>query len=55
MQYQNNKQCFFWKVAVVLDDFKVMESSFQILGRATDKAHLPGLNLVLETKSCLET
>lgn len=38
---------FFWKVAIVLDDFKVMGSSLQILDAVTEKARLPKLNLVL--------
>ena len=38
-------------VAIALDDFKVMGSSFQTLGAATEKACLPELNLVLGTIS----
>ena len=44
-------ECF-WKVAIVSDVFKVMGSSFQTLGAATEKAHLSKLCLVLGTISC---
>ena len=43
---------FFQKVAIVSDVFKVMGSSFQTLGAATEKAHL--LSLVLGRISCCE-
>ena len=36
------------------DVFKVMGSSFQTLGAATEKARLPKLSLVLGTISCCE-
>ena len=45
---------FFRKVAIVSDVFKVMGSSFQTLGAATEKACLPKLCLVLGTISCCE-
>ena len=45
---------FFQKVAIVLDVFKVMLSSFQTLGAATKKACLPKLSLVLGTINCCE-
>ena len=45
---------FFWKIAIVSDVFKVMGSSFQTLGAATEKACLLKLNFVLGTISCCE-
>ena len=45
----------FLKEAIVSDAFKVMTSSFQTLGAATEKAHLSKLSLVLGTISCCET
>ena len=38
---------FFRKVAIVSGVFKVMVSSFQTLGAATEKERLPKLSLVL--------
>ena len=35
---------FFQKIAIVSDAFKVMGSSFQTLGAATEKTRLPKLN-----------
>ena len=45
---------FFRKIAIVSDVFKVIGSSFQTLGTATEKARLPKLNFVLGTISCCE-
>ena len=45
---------FFWNVVIVSDVFKVMGSSFQTLGAATEKARLPKLSFVLGTISCCE-
>ena len=41
-------------MAIVSDVFKVMGSSFQTLGAATEEARLPKLSLVLGTISCCE-
>ena len=49
-----NKYVFYWKIAIVSDVFKVMGSSFQTLGAATEKARLPKLSFVLGTISCFE-
>ena len=43
---------FVRKIAIVSDVFKVIGSSFQTLGAATEKAYLPKLSLVLGTISC---
>ena len=40
------------KKAIVSDVFKVIGSSFQTLGAATEKARLPKLSFVLGTISC---
>ena len=45
---------FLWKVALGSDDLIGIGSWFQIVGAATEKAHLPILNLVFRQKSCLE-
>ena len=45
---------FFRKIAIVSDVFKVIRSSFQTLGAATEKACLPKLSFVLDTISCCE-
>ena len=45
---------FFRKIAIVSDVFKVIGSSFQTLGAATEKACLPKLSFVLSTISCPE-
>ena len=45
---------FFWNVVIVSDVFKVMGSSLQTLGAATEKARLPKLSFVLGTISCCE-
>ena len=37
---------FFWKTAIVSDIFKVMESSFQLLGAAIEKACLLKLSFI---------
>ena len=42
---------FLGKIAIVSDVFKVMGSSFQTLGAATEKAHLFKLSFVLGTIS----
>ena len=42
-------------LAIVSEDLVVIGSLFQIIGSATENAHLPILSLVLGTKSCLET
>ena len=42
------------KIAIVSDVFKVIGSSFQTLGAATEKARLPKLSFVLGTISCCE-
>ena len=42
------------KIAIVSDVFKVMGSSFQTLGAATEKALSPKLSFVLGTISCCE-
>ena len=44
---------FFWKVAKVSDDFKVMGSSSQTLGAATEK-RLPKLSLAFGKITCCE-
>ena len=49
MQFGINIFFFFRKIAVALDVFKVMGSSFQILGAVTEKKRLPKLSLVLGT------
>ena len=43
---------FFQKIVIVSDVFKVMGSSFQTLGAATEKACLPKLSFVLGTIIC---
>ena len=43
---------FFRKIAIVSDVFKVIRSSFQTLGAASEKACLPKLSFVLGTISC---
>ena len=43
---------FFRKIAIVSDIFKVMGSSFQTLGAATEKARLLKLSSFLGTISC---
>ena len=43
---------FFLKIAIVSDVFKVMGSSFQTIGAATEKARLPKLSFVLGKISC---
>ena len=43
---------FFGKIAIVSDVLKVMGSSFQTLGAATQKACLPKLSFVLGTRIC---
>ena len=45
---------FFRKIAIVSDVFKVIGSSFQTLGAATEKARLPKLSFVLGTISFCE-
>ena len=45
---------FFRKITIVSDVFKVMGSSFQTLGEATEKARLPKLSVVLGTISLCE-
>ena len=52
MQFVINVLSFFWKIAIVSDVFKVMGSSFQILGAATEKARLPKLSFLLGTIRC---
>ena len=47
----NMSWIFFRKMAIVSDVFKVMGSSFQTLGAATEKARLPKLSFVLGTIS----
>ena len=54
MQFGINVFSFFRKIGIVSDVFKVMGSSFQILGAATEKARLPKLSFVLGTISCCE-
>ena len=41
-------------MAIVSHDFVVMGSLFQVLGAASENAHLPRLSLVLGTKSCCQ-
>ena len=43
---------FLRKIPIVSDVFKVIGSSFQTLGAATEKARLPKLSFVLGTISC---
>ena len=45
---------YFRKIAIVSDVFTVMGSSFQTVGAATEKAHLPKLSFVVGTISCCE-
>ena len=45
---------FFRKIAIVSDVFKVIGSSSQTLGAATEKARLPKLSFVLGTISYCE-
>ena len=45
---------FLRKIAIVSDVFKVIWSSFQTLGAATEKARLPKLNFVLGAISYCE-
>ena len=52
MQFGINVLSFFRKIVIVSDVFKVMGSSFQTLGAATEKACLPKLSFVLGTISC---
>ena len=40
---------FFRKIVIVSDVFKVMGSSFQTLGAATEKARLPKLRFIFGT------
>ena len=54
MQFGIDVLCFFWKIAIVSDVFKVIGSSFQTVGAATEKARLPKLRFVLGTISCCE-
>ena len=48
----NRSLVVFRKITIVSDVFKVMWSSFQTLGAATEKARLPKLSFVLGTVSC---
>ena len=52
MQFGIDVLSFFRKIAIVSDVFKVIGSSFQTLGAATEKARLPKLSFVLGTISC---
>ena len=52
MQFGIDVLIFFRKIAIVSDVFKVIGSSFQTLGAATEKACLPKLSFVLGTISC---
>ena len=54
MQFGIDVLSFFRKIAIVSDVFKVIGSSFQTLGAATEKARLPKLSFVLGTISCCE-
>ena len=54
MQFGIDVLSFFRKIAIVSDVFKVIGSSFQNLGAATEKARLPKLCFVLGTISCCE-
>ena len=45
---------FLRKVSKVSEDLIVIGSLFQIVGAATEKAHLPMFSLVLGTKRCSE-
>ena len=54
MQFGIDVFSLFQKKAIVSDVFKVMGSSFQTLGAATEKACLPKLSFVLGTISCCE-
>ena len=47
MQFRINVLSFVSEIAIVSDVFKVMVSSFQTLGAATEKACLPKLSFVL--------
>ena len=52
MQFGIDVLSYFRKIAIVSDFFKVIGSSFQTLGAATEKACLPKLSFVLGTVSC---
>ena len=53
MQFGINVLSFFSEDSyIVLNVFKVMGSSFQTLGAATEKARLPKLSFVLDTIKC---
>ena len=54
MQFGIDVLNFFRKIAIVSDVFKVIGSSFQTLGAATEKVRLPKLSFVLGTISCCE-
>ena len=54
MQFGIDVLSFFRKIAIFSDVFKVIGSSFQTLGAATEKARLPKLSFVLGTISCCE-
>ena len=45
---------FLRKDARLSQDFKVVGSSFQMMGAATEKARLPRFSLVLGIESCCE-
>ena len=45
---------FLRKEARLSQDFNVFESSFQMMGAATEKARLPRFSLVLGIESCCE-
>ena len=45
---------FLWKDTRLSQDFKVVGSSFQMMGAATEKARLPRFSLVLGIESCCE-
>ena len=51
MQFGIDVLIFFRKIAIVSDVLKVIGSSFQTLGAATEKSRLPKLSFVLGT-SC---
>ena len=42
-------------MSVVSEDLIVIGNVFQIVGAATEKAHMPLFSLVLGTKRCMET
>ena len=46
---------FYKKMSIVSEDLIVIGSCFQIVDAATEKARLSVFNLVLGTRSCLET